>query len=369
MGLKRAFKKATRIATKPVSSTLRALGTSGGKIGALAMALENAPDQATAKALEKLAPLATKLQKLEQVTKLDKKLADKTGWKWLQGKTAKTQQSTSRALESFGNFINSVGQGTAQAFKEGEGLDLQRANQIRLEADRGHIRTNTGEDIQKGLQSGMYKLGPDGQVYDRYGGRIGEKGLAQRGTTALQVASIVMPALAPLAAAASTATAARHGTPVGKALAQGALSYYAGKFPGVGEGLVQHATRGALQGGVGGGISAYNAGARGGDLFKEAGKGALTGGVLAGAGGYVAPQAGKAMTDAGVPMPVAKATVGGGMGALTSALRGGDVSRGLITGAAGGVGGHYGGRTGRTLATGTTHAYLNSRDAKRRGLA
>lgn len=373
--MKKLVKKAVGIATKPVSSTLKAFGTSGGKLGRLAARVESMPDRVTGKALETIGPVIQKALQKEFVTKADHALAKKLGWKWLEGRTAKTAQSTARASESLGNFLNSVAQGTAKQAREGNLADLQAANRVRLEADRAHVRTNSYQDIQKGLQSGMFKVGPDGDVYDRYGGRITEngrprQGLAQRTATAAQVASIVVPALAPVAAAASAATAARHGVPVGKAIAQGALNYYAGqlggKFGGQWGALGSHIGRGAASGAAGSGIAAYNAGARGGDLFKETARGGLYGGALGYAGGALAPSLQKSFQTSGLGETAAKgltgATLGAGKSILKDIVYGRDINaEGALGGAiTGGTGAAYGKPAG-TMAGAGYQAYLASR--------
>ena len=211
----------------------------------------------------------------------------------------------------------------------GESLP-QAINNARLEADRAHVRTNSGEDIQQGINRGEYRVTQEGDVVDRYGNSVLGKGLAQRGSTALGVASLAFPWLAPFAAAAQSATAYRHGAPLGKAAAQGIGTYYAGQLGGQYGGQLGGRIGAAAGSGAARGLtSGYAQGLRGGELLEAGALGGLSGGLGQWAGGYGSN-------------PFMSGLLSGGARGLVSGYRQGDigqgVQQGLLSGGVSGLG-------------------------------
>ena len=248
----------------------------------------------------------------------DKQAADALGWDWLQHMTGKTEQTFERTSNKAAGFQELFERQLAERMKSGQPLP-QAINDARLEADRAHARTNSGEDIQAGINRGEYRV-QGNDVVDRYGNSVLGKGLAQRGSTALGIASLAFPWLAPYAAAAQSATAYRHGAPIGQAAAQGIGTYYAGKLGGqYGGQLGGQAGAAAGTGAARGLTSGYAQGLRGGELLEAGALGGLSGGLGQWASGYGGN-------------PFTSGLYGGAARGLVSGYRQGDIGQGIQQG-------------------------------------
>lgn len=277
----------------------------------------------------------------------DKQLADALGWDWLSHMTGKTEQTFDRTSNKAAGFQELFERNLADQMQAGTATP-SNVNRARLEADRAHVRTNSPQDIQAGIERGEYRVVGD-DVVDRYGNTVLGKGLAQRGATALSAASVVFPWLAPFAAAANTATAYRHGAPAGKAIAQGVGGYYAGQAGGQLGGQLGGALGGATGATVGsaagsgaarGATSGYASGLRGGDLLEAAALGGLSGG----AGQYLGMQ---------FQNPILSGMARGAATGAVSGYRGGNIGQGiqqgLLSGGLRGAGGLLAQSTGAPM--------------------
>lgn len=305
--------------------------------------------QNVGKVIEAAAPVvnaAIKNNPAQFVARTDKQAADGLGWNWLSHMTGKTQQTFDRTTDKLAGFQNLFERRTAEGMQQDKTYTPSDANATRLEADRAHVRTNSANDIQQGIQRGDYTVQPNGDVVDRYGASVLGKGLAQRGATALGAASIVFPWLAPFAAMANTATAYRNGAPAGKSIAQGIGGYYAGQLGGgFGEsagGALGGATgayigRAAGQGAGRGLATGYASGLRGGDLLQAGAVGGLAGGLGQWAGGQF-------------ENPILSGMARGATSGAINGYQRGDVGQGmqqgLISGGLSGAGGLLAQQTG-----------------------
>lgn len=269
------------------------------------------------------------------ITGIDRQAAKNLGWDWLEHMTTKADQTFNRTSDKAAGFQEVFERQLAERMQAGQPMH-KAINDARLEADRAHVRTNNAQTIQEGINRGEYRVTQGGDVVDRYGNTVLGQGLAQRGTTALQIASIAFPALAPIAAAAQTATAYRHGAPAGKAVAQGLGSYYAGQLGGqfgaqqgfgLGGGVAGGANAVRLAGigsAIGSGAargltSGYTQGLRGGELAESAALGGLSGGLGSWAGGYGSN-------------PFMSGLLSGGARGVVSGYRQGDIGQGIQQG-------------------------------------
>lgn len=153
----------------------------------------------------------------------------------------------------------------------------------------------------------------------------------------------------------------------------------AGAAAGTG-GAASGALGGGLAGAIGGGAAAGAVGTAGNDSITNqpltlgsVGKGALIGGAAGGLGYEAQPAAGALSSATGLPAPVAsgvvKGAIGSGIGALGSAVGGGNIGNGALVGGLGGaasglVGSATGspalGTTAGTIAAGLANKYLTS---------